>query len=87
MRSFCTAPAFAALLFLLLGSTARADPCESPGWRQRIGAIVQSALGIGRAADWEVIEPPANIDRQMAMTPSALGTMQIIRPPRDGLRR
>ena len=47
-------------------------------------ALVQSLVGGERAADREVIAPPAHLDPQMALAPpQARGTMRIIKPPTD----
>lgn len=66
------------LLALAVGN-ARAEGFDPGALYRRAEAVVQSLLGKS-ASDREVIKAPADIDRQMALTPPAGGTMRLIEP-------
>lgn len=68
--------------------TARAQGCGDWEWCRRGQALVQSLLGQPPAPSPEIIEPPADIDPQMAFAPpDPQGTMRVIRPPASADRQ
>jgi hypothetical protein len=72
----------AIVLASVFSTCAHAEALDARDLYRRAEALVQSLLG-APPADHEVINPPANIDPQMALVPpQSGGAMQLIVPPK-----
>jgi hypothetical protein len=78
---------FGLAIVLLAASVgaARAEGCDPTGLIRRAEAMVRSWIG-GSPRDREVIVPPGDIDRQMALIPPPGGRLRIIPSP-EGFRQ
>jgi hypothetical protein len=84
------ATGFAAIMLVAVSAgmahAERGDPDWAWDWSRQIEALARSLAG-ERAADREIIRPPANIDPKMAVGPRYdQGRMRTIVPPGAGRR-